>query len=59
LNCSVPEEELSKFFDPYYWLDYFPEKSQNDLKLFGAAIDHRRAFITTTKNPYYNSFIEW
>lgn len=23
------------------------------------AVDHRRSFITTSKNPYYNSFIEW
>lgn len=29
------------------------------MKLFGAGIDHRRSFITTSKNPYYNSFIEW
>lgn len=25
----------------------------------GTAVDHRRSFITTSKNPYYNSFIEW
>ena len=59
LNCDVSEEELPNFADPYYWLDYFPEKSQNDLKIFGAGIDHRRSFITTSKNPYYDSFIEW
>ena len=25
----------------------------------GAAIDWRRSFITTDKNPYYDSFVRW
>jgi len=30
-----------------------------DLIKFGSSIDWRRAFITTDKNPYYDSFIQW
>lgn len=30
-----------------------------DLKVFGAGIDWRRSFITTSVNPFYDSFIRW
>jgi leucyl-tRNA synthetase len=26
---------------------------------FGASVDWRRSFITTSVNPYYDSFIRW
>jgi len=57
--CYVKDEDVPKFVDPVFWLKYFPEKALNDLKNFGMSIDYRRSFITTNKNPYYNSFIEW
>lgn len=56
---DIPEEEISKFADPYYWLKYFPPYGKMDLMRFGAPVDWRRSFITTDANPYYNSFIEW
>ena len=59
LSCEVQETEIEKFRDPYYWLEYFPKRAQADIKRFGLQVDHRRSFITTDKNPYYNSFIEW
>jgi len=40
-------------------LRYFPPFGSSDLKSFGACIDWRRSFITTSRNPYYNKFIEW
>ena len=30
-----------------------------DLKKFGLCSDFRRSFITTSVNPYYNSFVRW
>jgi leucyl-tRNA synthetase len=33
--------------------------SQNDLQRFGASIDWRRTFVTTSINPYYDAFIRW
>lgn len=58
-KLNVPENEIPKFVDPYYWTSYFPKFAINDLKSFGAAIDWRRSFITTDINPYYDSFIQW
>ncbi len=56
---GIPEEDISLFQDPYYWIDYFPPKAIDDLKQFGAKVDWRRSFITTDKNPYYDGFIRW
>jgi leucyl-tRNA synthetase len=56
---EIPDEEIPKFSDPYYWLNYFPPFGKQDLMKFGAPVDWRRSFITTDANPYYNSFIEW
>jgi leucyl-tRNA synthetase len=56
---SVPEADIKKFIDPTFWLTYFPPIAAEDLKTFGAMIDHRRSFITTDLNPYYDSFIMW
>jgi len=40
-------------------LDYFPPRGTADLKAFGTYADWRRSFITTAKNPYFDSFIRW
>lgn len=57
--CYVEDEDVPKFTDSQFWLDFFPEKALKDLKDFGMSCDFRRSFITTDRNPYYNSFIEW
>jgi len=59
VQLGIAEEEIPKFKDAKYWLEYFPPKGQQDLKDFGISADWRRSFITTSVNPYYNSFIEW
>lgn len=33
--------------------------SQSDLQRFGMAVDWRRSFITTDRNPYYDAFVRW
>lgn len=58
-SSGIPESEIHKFVDPSYWLQYFPPVGKTDLISFGSAVDWRRSFITTSMNPYYNSFIEW
>lgn len=58
-NMNVPQEEIPKFVDPNYWLQYFPEKAIMDLRSFGAYVDYRRSFITTELNPYFDSFVRW
>ncbi len=58
-NSGIPETEIKRFIDPLHWLKYFPPVGKTDLISFGGAIDWRRSFITTSLNPYYNSFIEW
>ncbi|KAF8311791.1 leucine-tRNA ligase [Cantharellus anzutake] len=59
LSMSVPREEIKKFADPVHWLGYFPPITINDLTNFGARIDWRRSFITTSVNPYFDSFVRW
>ena len=56
---NVPEPEIKNFIDPQYWCRFFPPHAVEDLKNFGVMVDHRRSFITTDLNPYYDSFICW
>ena len=45
--------------DATYWLQYFPPLGKEDLAAFGTSVDWRRSFITTSVNPFYDSFIQW
>ncbi|AOA64589.1 leucyl tRNA synthetase, cytoplasmic [Komagataella phaffii CBS 7435] len=58
-QLGIPDEEIPKFADPYYWLTYFPPLCQNDVTSFGARVDWRRSMITTDLNPYYDAFVRW
>ncbi|XWV26949.1 leucyl-tRNA synthetase [Tupanvirus soda lake] len=59
-KMDIPDEEINKFTDPKYWIEYFPTvASQFDLPLLGCAIDYRRSFITTDINPWFDSFVKW
>ena len=57
--CGVPDNEIKEFTSPYHWLSYFPPRAEVDLNRFGVMCDFRRSFITTDKNPYYDSFVRW
>lgn len=59
LQLGIAREDVHKFADANYWLEYFPPLCQNDCTAFGARIDWRRSFITTDANPYYDAFIRW
>eukprot|EP00435_Cladocopium_sp_Y103_P005585 s1260_g1.t2 len=56
---GLSPEEIPKFVDPLFWLQYFPPLGVRDLKRFGCPVDFRRSFITTSANSFYDSFIRW
>ena len=58
-SMDIPESEIPSFVDPTHWLSYFPPLGQEDLNRFGVAVDWRRSFITTERNPYYDAFVRW
>jgi leucyl-tRNA synthetase len=58
-DLGLTDEEIPKFADDNYWLDYFPEHTIKDLKFMGLKADFRRAFMTTERNLYFDSFIQW
>ena len=58
-QMKIPDEEIFNFVDPWYWVKYFPPLAKQHLVKFGVHVDHARSFVTTSLNPYYNSFVEW
>jgi len=58
-DMGLTDDEIGQFRDPDHWLKVFPNKALDDLKTFGSRIDFRRSFITTDRNPYFDSFVKW
>ncbi|KAF8792340.1 leucine--tRNA ligase, cytoplasmic-like [Argiope bruennichi] len=58
-SLGLEDDEIQKFADTEYWLEYFPPLAIQDLKSMGVKVDWRRTFITTDRNPYYDSFVRW
>jgi len=56
---GIPEEEIPKFTDPKYFVEYFVKAAKEDLSNLGLMIDWDRTFYTTELNPPYSKFIEW
>ncbi|KAF1991686.1 leucyl-tRNA synthetase [Aulographum hederae CBS 113979] len=59
LAQGTPKEEIYKFADTAYWLEYYPPKCKEDLDSFGASIDWTRSMVTTDANLYFDSFVRW
>ena len=59
MMSGVNDEEIHKFTNPEYWLEYFPPYGVKDLEDLGIGVDFRRSFITTEKQKYYDQFIQW
>lgn len=59
MQIGIEESEIAKFKDANHWLEFFPPVGKSDLQSFGINADWRRSFITTSVNPYYDSFIRW
>ena len=58
-QMGLSDTLIKKFSKPEEWTKHFPDKAIQDLKKFGASIDWRRSFITTSLNPPYDAFIRW
>jgi len=58
-SLGLKDEEIKKFANADYWLDYFPPNCKADLQAMGLAVDWRRSFVTTDVNPFYDSFVKW
>nr|XP_053634011.1 leucine--tRNA ligase, cytoplasmic-like [Cherax quadricarinatus] len=58
-SLGIKDEEIEKFTDEDHWLQYFPPLCVKDLKRVGLHVDWRRSFITTDRNPFYDSFVRW
>ena len=41
------------------WIKHFPPVGREDMQNIGMCVDWRRSFITTSVNPFYDSFIKW
>lgn len=37
-SLGLKDEEIKKFADPSYWLEYFPPKAQEDLMRMGLKV---------------------
>ena len=59
LALGIPQEEIHKFADANYWLEYFPPLVKKDMNNFGARVDWRRSVVTTDANLYYDAFVRW
>jgi len=58
-SLGLKDEEIKDFGDVNHWLNYFPPKTEMDLRSMGLRVDWRRSFITTDVNPFYDSFVRW
>jgi leucyl-tRNA synthetase len=54
---GVPPEEVERFKDPYYIIDYYRREGFEVANRMGFSIDWRRQF--TTVDPEFNKFVEW
>lgn len=59
MQLGIPRDEVAKFADTSYWLEFFPPLCQKDVTAFGARVDWRRSMVTTDANPYYDAFVRW
>ncbi|MBI5392417.1 leucine--tRNA ligase [Candidatus Woesearchaeota archaeon] len=53
------QEQLKRFEDPKYWIEYFMPEFTKDFKAMGISTDWRRSYFTTELNPWYDKFIRW
>ncbi|KAG6354707.1 hypothetical protein INS49_004725 [Diaporthe citri] len=58
-SVGIPRNEIHRFSDANYWLEFFPPLCKRDLSALGCRIDWRRQFVTTDANPYYDAFVRW
>lgn len=42
-SIGLEDDEIKKFADPAYWLDYFPPLAVQDLKEIGMHVSYRKS----------------
>jgi leucyl-tRNA synthetase len=57
LMQGIKIEEIEKFKDEKYWVEYFVPKAKEAFKKIGHSIDWRREFTSIDK--HFSKFIEW
>jgi leucyl-tRNA synthetase len=55
---GVPEDQVHRFADPYFYAQYFTEEGRAVVKRIGFSVDWRREF-TTAANEGYARFVTW
>jgi leucyl-tRNA synthetase len=59
-DMNVPDSDIELFKDPEHWVRYFPERAMKALRQLNLpGLDLTKSFVTTSINPYFNSFVEW
>lgn len=56
---GISDEDIPKFKDSKYIINYFIDSWIHTNKILGLAIDWRRKFVTTQLTPVFSKFIEW
>lgn len=56
---GIADDDIAKFSDPHFIVNYFRKVWLTTLQKLGLAIDWRRQFVTTTLTPTFSKFIEW
>jgi leucyl-tRNA synthetase len=59
MNSGIAEEDIPKFADEKFWIEFFPKEDKIDLSRFGLSTDWSRTFRTTSINPHYDKFVRW
>jgi leucyl-tRNA synthetase len=59
IKMGIPIDDIRNFVEPKYWGEFFSQSAKKTLDRFGYSYDHRRSFITTDANPYYDQFVKW
>ncbi|MHA1313315.1 MAG: leucine--tRNA ligase [Candidatus Helarchaeota archaeon] len=57
IKGGIPKEEVEKFSDPEYIVEYYKNRGISSIKRIGFSVDWRRKF--TTIEPRYKQFIRW
>ena len=59
-DMDIPEDEIERFKQPEYWVEYFPARAMVALKKLNLpGLNLTRGFVTTEINPDFDSFVRW
>ncbi|GKA04496.1 leucine--tRNA ligase, cytoplasmic [Tanacetum coccineum] len=56
---GLSDDAIAAFQDPVEWLRFFLPLAIEDLKAFGLGADWRRSFVTSSINPFFDTFVKW